>query len=573
MVRRTLIVCAFLAVISGGLWLGREPILDRLKGWRSQHLLTRSETAREEGERAVAHQLARAAWQLQPGELPYLRRLLEHSRDLNAAHLPALSVAVFLHPEAKAADQHELLRWALVRGDTPFFWRLHQSLDEERRQAPEVRLLSAEALGREGRLLEAVEEARALESQPGTGTEASLLLTALLPRLPKNELAWNQARTRIRDLLQAPEASVALRAFRNLRLLPVTHRDLGPDFEPRTWVEEQAERMAEDRLLAHQIALARLPDSERNAALDALEDEFRAEPETRSLLVRWYLETGQLDRLLRLDPETLRSDARLYASRLQALIDRERMEEAEAWLEEAPPNIPQLLVTCLEAGFAERAGRESEAVSRWQEALAQAESLASFRDGLTILRIAAKFEAEKVVRQAVDILTGLPSHRLPASPGLAVLEGYFVERPEDWLKFWRGLARNRPGDGFAAEQVVFLESFLDESTDPAEGCRRAAGLVERYPGLLRFRTTQALWMLRDGRAEEAVRLLQQAPVNWKATSDADRAVFALAQWRAGHVRDGSRLERGIRWEAISPVRRNLLAAMPKQAEVAASSDP
>lgn len=565
MIVRILVTLLVLAALGAGLWFGREPLYTAFKLGRSEVLLLQSKDAAKKGDLGVAHQFATAAWQLQPGKYPFLKRLQSHAREIGLGELPAITVVVFLHPDATVADQEDILRWVLDRGDGPFFAQLFQSLDDHRKEEPGIRLLYAESLARQGRMLEAVEETRALVDVPKTATDASLLLTALLPRLESNPLAWSQARDRIVQLMQTAEEKVALQAWRNLRLLPAEYRDPGPKLDPIAWIRDKGNASAADRLLAAQLELARLPEAERPARIDRIQTEFETDEEALRYLARWLLETGQTDRLLKLNPQGFQTDPQLFTARLQALIDTDRLSDAEKWLQDAPASVPECLTLSLKAAMAAKAGKTAESLSLWQKVLATAKSLAEFKDGVTILQVAQRFGDAKVARQAVDLLVGLPVDKLPRSEALEFLEAYFVDRQPDWLAFWKNFSRSRPQDGFAAEQVAFLQWFLPDETDGGEMVKRTEALWKRYPGILRFRTTHALWLTKEGKVGDAVTLLKQAKVNWNQAPDGDRAVFALIEFRAGHEREATILQQGIRWELISPVRRQLLAQTPKQA--------
>ena len=561
---RILVTLLVLAALGTGLWFERKPLYDWFKLGRSEVLLLRSKDAAKKRDLGVAHQFATAAWQLQPGKYPFLRRLFSHAREIGLGELPAMTVVVFLHPKATVDDQEEILRWVLARGDLSFFSQLYQSLDDDRKSVPGIRLLFAESLAGQGRILEATEEARALTEIPKTATEASLFLTALLPRLENNPIAWEQARDRIMQLLETADEETALRAWRNLRLLPPEYRDPGKNLDPVAWVKGKSKATPADRLLACQLELSKVPAAERPAKLDSIEKEFVKDDEALRYLARWLLETGQTERLLNLNPEALRKDAQLFSARLQALIDMNRIPEAEKWLKDVPASIPECLSLSLTAALLGKAGREVESISQWQKVLATAKAIADYKDCLTILQVAQRFGDAKVVRQALDIIVALPVDKMPRSEALEMLEGYFIDRQEEWLALWKNLARGRPQDGFAAEQVAFLQWFIPDGTEPAEISKRTEVLWKRFPGILRFRTTHALWLVRAGRAEEAVTLLKQAKVNWNQAPDADRAVFALIEFRAGHDREGAILQQGIRWQVISPLRKELLAHAPKQ---------
>lgn len=559
-----LIGFALLVMAAGGVWLARTPITKAVKGWRADALLTRSEKASEEGNTAKAVQWAMASWQLQTGEITYLRRLYEHAVDLGLRDVPSITLLLYLHPEAAPEDQIGILEAILKQGDLTFFNQLLQSLSVERRTQPEVRLLIARSLGRQGQVLEAIEQARTLAALDKIGPEADLLLTELLPRLEQNPLATAEVAALIKRLVNTGTPEVALAAWSNLRLLPADQRDLGADFDPVAWIKTQPEATPTARILAYQMAIGRLPSPERGAALDAIQQELISQPEILPSLAQWLMESGETERLLSMEEGLFLHDQILYSARLQALIETGRLGVAETWLEQAPVSVPVGVVGSLRAVIAQMTGRRSEAVSLWQRELDRAQALQQYVDCMAIYNIAGRFGEAKVLQQVVDIITRLPSDRLPASQFLEFLEPHFVENPQAWLDFWIGLSRNRPGDDFLAEQIAFLSLLLAPADRMAATPELTGALVERHPGVLRFRSTHALHLIASDRCDEAVTVLKQAKVDWNKCDHGDRAIFILALWRAGIQGETASLERSLDWQGVGPVRRLLLTRITRE---------
>jgi hypothetical protein len=559
-----LIGFALLALAGGGLWLARAPLTKAVKGWRSESLLTRSEKAQEKGDKDNAVQWATASWQLQTGEVAYLRRLYGHASLLGLRELPSITLLLYLHPEATLEDQTGILEAILKQGDVAFFNQLLQSLPAERKTDPHVRLLVARGQGSQGQILEAIEQARALATLDGVGPGANLLLTELLPRLEKNSLASAEVLALIKRLVTTGTPEEAMAAWGNLRLLPTSQRDLGADFDPVAWIKAQPQASPAARILAYQMAISRVPASERGSALDAIQKELVTQPDVLPSLAQWLLESGETERLLSMDENLFRGDQILYSARLQALIETGRLGVAETWLDEAPVSVPVGVVGSLRAGIAQMTGRKSEAISLWQRELDRAQALQQYVDCMAIYNIAARFGEAKVLQQIVDIITRLPSDRLPASQFLEFLEPHFVEKPQEWLDFWMGLSRNRPGDDFVVEQIAFLSLLLAPADRVAATPDLTAALVERHPGVLRFRTTHALHLVAAGRADEAVALLKQAKVDWNKCDHGDRAVFILALWRSGVSGESASLERSLDWRGVGPVRRLLLTRITRE---------
>lgn len=515
------------------------------------------------GDTLGAQRFAREAWQLQPNDFSSLHRLLMHDRKLGLGDLAEITILVFHHPDADLSTQQEILRWLLDRGDTATFAELHQNIGEQRRKAPEIRLLQAESMARQGRLLEAVEEARTVADVPATSGQASLLLTSLLPRLENNPLAVEQARTRIAALLQGADLDLALKAWRNLRLLPPEHRDPGLQIDLQDWLSRQPEATAEDRLLARQIELARLPSTERQAFFDKIVAEFAGSPEATPALARWLLELNMPSRLLDLPAEPMMGDLGLYSARLQAYVDTGRFSEAESWLKTPHAQMNPVLATSLKAAFASQAGRRSEATSLWQQALDQARSFEKFADCVNILSVSDRFRENEISTRAIEVMLKLPANELPPSQNLEFLELRLGDRPELLRRFWEDLLRFRPSDPVAAEQAAFFQAIDSGQAAPAVTSQMTAPLVNGYPKILRFRTTHALWLMRESKDAEAAEVLKDAPVNWNEASDWDRAVYALALYRAGNVRDAQSLEQGLKLDRMSPLRREALSRLSK----------
>jgi tetratricopeptide (TPR) repeat protein len=559
-----LIGIAMLVLAGGGVWLARAPITKAVKGWRADSLLTRSEKANAEGNSAKAVQWATASWQLQTGEISYLRRLYKHAELLGLRELPSITLLLYLHPDASPQDQIGILEAILEQGDLAFFNQLLQSLPAERKSAPEVRLLIARSQGRQGQVLEAIEQARLLAALDEIGPEAELLLTELLPRLEQNPLAVAEVGALIKRLVKDGTPEVALAAWGNLRLLPPDQRDLGADFDPVAWIKTQPEASPSDRILAYQMAFSRIPVNERGPALDAIQKELIGQPEVLPSLVQWMLESGETERLLAMDERLFLEDQVLYSARLQALIESGRLGVAETWLDQAPVSVPVGVVGSLRAAIAQMTGRKSEAISLWQRELDRAQALQQYVDCMAIYNIAGRFGEAKVLQQVVDIITRLPSERLPASQYLEFLEPHYVEKPQAWLDFWMALSRNRPGDDFVAEQIAFLSLLLAPADRMAATPELTKLLVERHPGVLRFRSTHALHLIAADRSAEAVTLLKQAKVDWNKCDHGDRAIFILALWRAGVQGETASLERSLDWRGVGPVRRLLLTRITRE---------
>lgn len=555
---RLLLVSGAVFLLLGGLWYVRRPIVTAVKEWRAASLVTQAEEAAAEKLGSESVQLATAASQLEPKRLDTLRRLMRHGRVVGMPELPAVTLLVFFHDEHTVEDRREILEWALGRGDLAFFDQLFPNLGEAEALDPAMRLLHARKKGQQGRLLDAVEEVRDLEGDATMGAEVSLFLATMLSRLTGNPAARQQARERIHALLQHPDESISLQAWRSLSLLPVAQRDPGPDFSPRAWLTARPSATGEDLVIGRRMEVERLPEAGRGAAMESAALELVATEGAVPAVVRWYLEAGAGAKLLELPEAPFLSDVSVYSSRLQVYLDLGRFEEAKAWLKKAPEGFPESVTGSLAAVFARRAGRASEALSAWRRVIYRAASLQNYGDCLSVLKVAEKFGEEEAAKDVVAAIVSFPPNRLPPSEMLEFLEPKFASRESEWLEFWRGILRARGGDAFAADLVAFLELGSDGEVDRAGHLERTAQIVRRFPGAPRFRATHALWLMQVGRDEEALAILREADLNWNEADSMARATYALALERNGSRAEAAALRSGLRWTGIGPVRRAIM---------------
>jgi tetratricopeptide (TPR) repeat protein len=555
---RLIVVAVVLLALVAGVWFARTPIVAAAKEWRANSLLTRAEEAAVEKRGREAVQLAMAAWQLSPKKIETLRRLVKHGREVGVPDLSAITLVLFFHDDHSEADRTEILKWTLDRGDPTFFDQLFPNLGEADQAKPEMRFLKARKLALQGRLLEAIEEARTLDGDAAMGDEVSLLLANLLPRLPGNPVAAQQAKARLVTLLDHKDDAIALRAWRSLAVLPPELRDPGANIDPEVWLAARTGVTAGDRVFARRVRVDRLAPEARPAAMKELTADLLEDPEAVSWVVRWFLETGHGPQLLELPEKAFLKDSSLFSARLQVLLETEKYEDAATWLDKAPEGFPESVSGSLRAVFARRAGRSSEALSDWRRVIERASSLQVYGDCLSALRIAEKFGEKEAAADVAEVILNFPPARLPASEQLEFLESHFSDRLDDWLNFWRGIVRSRPGDVFAAEQVAFLELLKPDEVDKVLMLERTGKLMSRFPAAPRFRATHALWLLSEGRDDEALKVLREADINWNETDSASRAVYAIALYRTGSIDEANALEAGIRWEGVGPIRRSIL---------------
>lgn len=566
---RLFIVTGILLAAIVVLWFARRPIVGGVKEWRAASLVEKAEAAFDEEESRKSRELASAAWQLEPKRIETLRELMRLARRSAMPELPAMTLVVFFHEERSLDDREEILKWAVDRRDVAFFDQLYPNLGQEERSLPPFRLLLAKKLALEGRYVEALELARGLEN--GSDPETSLFLASVLSRMSGNPAATRQAAGLVHDLLSNPANRVALEAWRTLFLLPEALRDPGASFDPVVWLDGREGVTPSDRVLADRLRISRLPEPEKVAAMEEAARARIAEPAALPAVIRWYLEAGAAERLLALPEEPFLSSSSVFSSRLQILLDLQRFTEAEAWLAKAPEDFPESVAGSLEAVFARRSGRDSEAVTAWRRVIDRASSLQNYGDCLSVLRIAEKFGEERAATEVVEAIVAFPPNRLPPGELLEFLEPWFSGRREQWLAFWRGILRSRPGEAFTLDQVAFLELAEGDGPDGESLLARTSELVKRYPGVHRYRATHAFWLIREGRAAEALAVLRAAGLNWNEADPVIRSAYVLALRRTGADEESNAMAEGLRWNHLPPLRKEVLDELMANDETASTS--
>ncbi len=94
---------------------------------------------------------------------------------------------------------------------------------------------------------------------------------------------------------------------------------------------------------------------------------------------------------------------------------------------------------------------------------------------------------------------------------------------------------------------------------PPSNARRRA--LQRFPAVPRFRATHALWLLREQRNEEALKLLRESGLNWNEAEPMARVAYALALFRSGSRAEAQALVAVLPWDRVLPVRRALLISL------------
>jgi hypothetical protein len=81
------------------------------------------------------------------------------------------------------------------------------------------------------------------------------------------------------------------------------------------------------------------------------------------------------------------------------------------------------------------------------------------------------------------------------------------------------------------------------------------------PGVLAQNVGTALWLLREQRNDEALKLLRESSLNWNEAEPMVRVAYALALFRSGARAEAQALVAVLPWDRVLPLRRARLVSL------------
>lgn len=551
--KKLLIRSAILVALLVVALLARAPVMNLVRGWRYDANITKAEEAYADHDLVGANQYAGAAMRLKPTDLDALRTLMELGVRIRSPDLSTIAVARFQHEEATLDDQIEVLELALVLGDLAFVNQLYDEIPREQRGDPRLQFCYADILDRTGKRLDAVELVNTLLDTP-VGNEARYRLTRLLASLENNPVAYQRVRDLVVHLIET-DASQALAAFRNLRLLPASERKLPGVGDLQGWVRGQPNTVATDHMLAAEVSLREADGALRGEIVEAIMKEFR--DDNPLALARWLMTVGESKRIMELPRELLREEESFYTAYLQVLIDEGRIEETKEWIADPHLKLDPILIDAVRAGIAHAQGDEPMRVVNWQKAFKRAEFKGTYGSFFIMLRIAQRFRDPEMVRKISTSIAELPPRSLPATHQLDFLRHEFGDEVEYLQAFYQRLEASRPKDPLARHHLALIHIVMKQDLEKSVSVLKE--IVEAHADLQTFRCALALGYHAAGRGEEALQLLNARKVDWnQGTSTFERAAYAFIQEHAGEARIASALRATLRWQELPGYLRNYL---------------
>ena len=208
------------------------------------------------------------------------------------------------------------------------------------------------------------------------------------------------------------------------------------------------------------------------------------------------------------------------------------LEKAEALLREAPDGLNPSTMYSLQAIVAAANGKAANSANWWERAMRQAKLASGRNDLMSVARLAASMGNEKVRIEAVTEALQRPSLVPIPAADVSFIFSHLVDEgaDQDLLEISLGMLRREPNNPLLVNNVAWLTLMNGRS---AAGLKeKLAEFVEKFPSVAARRTTLALSYYREGKRENAVRVLREwlegaDPKSLSVLSDTDIAVIRM----------------------------------------------
>jgi hypothetical protein len=272
-------------------------------------------------------------------------------------------------------------------------------------------------------------------------------------------------------------------------------------------------------------------------------------------LARWLNSWQQPELVLSTFPiERALQNNGLLLARLDALASLQRWNDIDDALNRTDVTLDPSVIETFHARTAQERGASLDAEVHWNHAI----SLASADPDK--LRFVANFaeqsRATAVALKAYEQLARFPEHADFAYHGIERVSQQSGDTAMQRTAMSR-IAARAPEDPNAADEVVYLNLLLGEDID--NNLEIAKKLAEQHPNRLSFRVTAALGYLRQHDAASALAEFKgPAPIDWKRTLPAWRAVYAAALLGTERNEEARSIITTIPRDQLNPQERELI---------------
>src|SRR3989440_7993612 len=280
-----------------------------------------------------------------------------------------------------------------------------------------------------------------------------------------------------------------------------------------------------DDLLAADIRFHLHPDEAAQIYREIVDRWQNGKPEEIVDLARWLNAHQQAELVLSTLPiEQALQDNQLLLARLDALASLQRWNDIDDVLNRSDVTLDPSVIESFRARTAQERNAVLDAEVHWNHAISLAGT-----DPFKLLFVANFAEQSRATAAAMkgyEQLARFPDHADLAHRGTQRVSQKSGETAAQRAAMSKISAR-APDDPNAADQLAYLSLLLGEDVD--KNFAVAKKLTEQYPNRLSYRVTTALGYLRQHDPASALSQFKApAPIDWKRTLPAWRAVYAAA---------------------------------------------
>lgn len=310
-----------------------------------------------------------------------------------------------------------------------------------------------------------------------------------------------------------------------------------------------------DDLLAADLRIALHPDEAPHIYQEEIERWRNGQTSDLIDLARWLNSHQQAELVLsNLPIERALEDNQLLLGRLDALALLQKWNDIDDVLNRTDVTFDPSVIETFHARTAQERNATLDAEVHWNHAISLASS-----DPYK-LRFVANFaeqsHATAAALKAYDQLARFPEHADFAYQGIERVSQKSGETAMQRTAMSKIVART-PEDPNAADQLAYLSLLLGEDID--KNFAIAKNLAERYPNRLAYRATLALGYLRQHDAAAALdQFKAPAPIEWKRTLPAWRAIYAAALLGTDRSEEARQIISTIPRDRLNPQERELI---------------
>jgi hypothetical protein len=310
-----------------------------------------------------------------------------------------------------------------------------------------------------------------------------------------------------------------------------------------------------DDLLAADLRFQLRPDDAARIYREEIEQWGNGQAQEVVDLARWLNAHQQPELVLStFSIERALEDNQLLLARLDAMAILQRWNDIDDVLNRSDVTLDPSVIESFRARTAQERNASLDAEVHWNHAISLA-GTDPFK-----LRFVANFaeqsRATAAALKAYEQLARFPEHADVAYGGLQRVSQKMGDTAAQHAAMSKISART-PDDPNAADQLAYLSLLLGEDLD--KNFAIAKKLAEQYPNRLAFRVTAALGYLRQHDPASALgQFKSPAPIDWKRTLPAWRAVYAAALLASDRNDEARDIIATIPRDRLNPQERDLI---------------